>query len=123
MADEVYVYIWPIVDLDLPQSALEAEAGRELSYALCRLGLVATGRPRFRVTEDWRLFAAVPVRHIAAEPEPDTDVDEAAVRARIRAGETDGHIAARLGLPRSVVERIRAQIEHKPAEVLEVVAS
>lgn len=103
----VYRYIWPITDLDLPQSALEAEASHELNYTLGRLGLRATGRPEFTVTEDWRLVASVPVARVG----DDSDVDETAVRALIQAGETDGHIAARLACPRSAVERIRVEVE------------
>lgn len=101
-----YLFIWPITDLDLPQSALEAEASRELSFTLGRLGVRATGRPKFTVTQDWRLVAEVPVARV-----DDDDVDETAVLALIRAGETDGHIAARLGCPRSEVERIRGEVE------------
>lgn len=107
-----YLFIWPITDLELPRSALEAEASHELSFALHRLGLVASDRPRFTFTEDWRLVASVPVRRVADEP----DVDETAVRALIQAGETDGHIAARLACPRSEVERIRTEMEHPVAE-------
>lgn len=107
-----YVCIWPITDLELPRSALEAEASHELSYTLGRLGLRATGRPEFTVTEDWRLFAVVPVARVG----DDSDVDETAVRALIQAGETDGHIAARLGCPRSEVERIRGEVGQPAGE-------
>lgn len=108
MADLVYRHIWEIVDDTLPLSALRLEANRELGALLSRRGVVATDRPRYTVAED-RLVVEVPVDRVAP------DVDEEAVLLRLRAGRHPGHVAAELGLPRSVVEAIEAA--DRPAEV------
>lgn len=111
MADLVYRHIWEIVDDTLPLSALRLEANRQLGALLSRRGVVATDRPRYTVAED-RLVVEVPVDRVA----PDVDeVDEEAVLLRLRAGRHPGHVAAELGLPRSVVEAIEAA--DQPAEV------
>jgi len=104
----VYRHIWEIVDDTLPLSALRLEANRELGALLNQRGVVATDRPRYTVAED-RLVVEVPVDRVAP------DVDEEAVLRRLHAGKHPGHIAAELGLPRSVVEAIEAA--DQPAEV------
>lgn len=108
MAEQTYVHIWEIVDQDLPLSALRLEANRELSWLLGSHGVVATDRPRFTVAGD-RLVVEVAVERVSP------DVDEEAVLLRLRAGRHPGHVAAELGLPRSVVEAIEAA--DQPAEV------
>lgn len=116
---ETYLYrhIWPIVDQDVPMSALTAEASRELGPLLGQLGARPTARPRWVVVED-RLVCEVPVLRLDGEPEsaPDGEgVDPEAVLALVREGKPDGHIAAVLGYPRSAVERIREEGWREPA--------
>lgn len=111
----VYRHIWEIEDDGLPISNLKAEAGRQLSDLFGLLGVRPTARARFSVSDDSMLVAEVPVLRLAGDA-PADDTDEDKVRQAIREGKQDGHIAAELGVPRSVVEAIRAGLERDAEE-------